>query len=137
MRSGQKRPLREQRNRHHGVYKLDMPAATHRGSEFPERLKAARELRGLNQMELAEKSGFQPSAISRFETGAAKPSFDNLRRLAAALRVSTDYLLGLVDEPTAAAQPTDPLYRKFEELTDEQRKFAEKFIIDLSEMGKK
>jgi transcriptional regulator with XRE-family HTH domain len=112
-------------------------ATPRRGPGFPERLKAARELRGWSQAELAQKAGFQPSAISRFETGSAKPSFDNLRRLAGALRVTTDYLLGLVDEPTAAAQPSDPLYRKLEELTDEQREFAEKFLTDLGKLGKK
>lgn len=115
-----------------------MPAARRGGRDFPKRLKAARELRGLSQAELAEKAGFQPSAISRFENGAAKPSFDNLRRLAGALRVTTDYLLGLSDEPTASApEASDPLYRKLEELTDEQRAFAEKFLSDLAEYGKK
>jgi len=116
------------------------PASRRSRQDFPERLKAARELRELSQAELAEKAKFQPSAISRFETGAAKPSFDNLRRLAAALRVTTDYLLGLVEEPTGAAAPGDPqaqaLYRKLESLTDEKREFAEKFLSDLAEMGK-
>jgi transcriptional regulator with XRE-family HTH domain len=103
---------------------------------FTERLKAARELRGLSQAQLAERSGFQPSAISRFETGASKPSFDNLRRLAAALEVSTDFLLGLVDEPTGTAASTDPLYRDFEKLTSEQRDFARRYVADLSKMKK-
>lgn len=114
-----------------------MPPARQRREEFPDRLKAARERRGWSQADLAERSGFQPSAISRFETGAVKPSFDNLRRLAGGLRVSTDYLLGLVEDPTAAAPPSDPLYRKLEALTDEQRAFAEKFLEDLAEMRKK
>jgi len=77
-----------------------MSAASPPKPEFPARLKAARELRDWNQAVLAQKAGFQASAISRFETGAAKPSLDNLRRLATALRVSTDYLLGVVNEPT-------------------------------------
>jgi transcriptional regulator with XRE-family HTH domain len=113
------------------------PATPRKRAEFPQRLAKARERRGWSQAELAEKAGFQPSAISRFETGAAKPSFENLRRLARALRVPTDFLLGLVDEPTVAAQPSDALYRKLEELTDEQRAFAEKFIEDLGQLGKK
>ena len=112
-------------------------ASRRRREEFPDRLKIARERQGWTQAELAEKAGFQPSAISRFESGAAKPSFDNLRRLAAVLRVSTDYLLGLVDEPAGAAPAGDPLYRKLEELTEAQREFAEKFLEDLAAMGKK
>ena len=70
---------------------------------FPERLRGARELRELTQEALAARSGLQPSAISHFESGTRKPSFDNLRRLADALRVSTDYLLGRTKEISGAA----------------------------------
>ena len=45
-------------------------------------------------MELAERTGFHPSAVPHFETGQRAPSFDNLKRLADALDVTTDYLLG-------------------------------------------
>lgn len=64
---------------------------------FPERLREARLFRDLSQTELAKLAKLQPAAISHFETGARKPSFDNLRRLADALRVTTDYLLGRSD----------------------------------------
>lgn len=113
------------------------PARRPAQPEFPGRLKSARDRQGWSQAELADKAGFQPSAISRFETGAAKPSFENLRRLAGALRVSTDYLLGLSDDPAGAAPAPDPLYRKFEELTEEQREFAAKFLDQIADMGKK
>jgi len=63
-------------------------------SSFPERLRAAREKRDLSQADLATKADLQPSAISHFETGTRKPSFENLRKLADALSVSIDYLLG-------------------------------------------
>ena len=71
---------------------------------FPERLRSAREKRGLSQGELAKRAGFQASAISHFETGSRKPSFDNLRRLADALEVTTDYLLGRVTDMQALAE---------------------------------
>ena len=82
--------------------------------KFPERLKFAREtLRKLSQTELAEKARLQPSAISHFETGRRSPSFDNLRRLADALNVTTDYLLGRADEPTGdLAAPAGPTVGK-------------------------
>lgn len=64
-------------------------------SLFAGRLKAIRELRGLTQFDLAEKAGFHPAKVSHFETGYAKPSLKNLSRLAVALDVSTDYLIGL------------------------------------------
>ena len=49
------------------------------------------------------------SSIAHFETGTRKPSFDSLRRLANALEMTTDYLLGRVDEPDLA-QAGDPLF---------------------------
>ena len=49
----------------------------------------------------------QASAISHFETGTRKPSFDNLRRLADALDVTTDYLLGRVKDFTDSRAPTN------------------------------
>ena len=61
---------------------------------FGERLVAARELRGLNQTELAKMSGLQPAAIGHFENNRRKPSFANIRSLAKALNVASDYLLG-------------------------------------------
>ena len=65
---------------------------------FPDRLRAARQLRAFSQSELADKAGLQPSAVSHFETGRRAPSFDNLKALSDALQVTTDYLLGRVDK---------------------------------------
>ena len=53
-----------------------------------------------------------------------KPSFDNLRRLARALDVSTDFLLGTVDEVGLGAAG-QTLYRHVENLSDEDRSLAE------------
>jgi transcriptional regulator with XRE-family HTH domain len=79
--------------------------------KFPDRLRAARQLRNLSQSELAEKSGLQPSAVSHFETGRRAPSFDNLKALSEALQVTTDYLLGRVDEPGIQGAVADKLFR--------------------------
>lgn len=94
---------------------------------FPDRLRNAREYRGLNQAELAQKAGMQPSAISHFETGTRKPSFDNLRILADSLDVTTDYLLGRVDEFKALAG-ADRLHRHYESLQGADRKMADDLI---------
>ena len=61
---------------------------------FRERLRAARDRWGWTQSDLARAAGLQPSALSHYESGARRPSFTNLSRLAAALEVSTDYLVG-------------------------------------------
>jgi transcriptional regulator with XRE-family HTH domain len=69
--------------------------------DFVSRLRKAREARELSQSELAREAGMQPSAIAHFEAGRRKPSFDNVRSLARALKVSADYLLGTQTATTA------------------------------------
>ena len=50
------------------------------------RLKAARVLRGLTQLQLADKVGAKEIDISRLETGRARPDQDLKRRIADALQ---------------------------------------------------
>ncbi len=40
-----------------------------------------------------------PGSIVHFETGTRKSFFESLRKLAIALEITTDYLLGTVDQP--------------------------------------
>lgn len=85
--------------------------------KFEGRLRKARQIKGLSQAELAKRAGFQPSAISHFETGARSPSFENLRRLADALGVSIDFLLGRQTGDSAAGPLAQKLFRNFEKMT--------------------
>lgn len=94
---------------------------------FAERLKAARLLRKWTQAELAARAELPPTSIAHFESGSRKPSFDTLRRLAGALDVTTDYLLGRSDDP-AISQSDDPLYRHASQLTGADRKLAAEFL---------
>lgn len=104
---------------------------------FKERLRAAREFRELNQGELAKRAGLQASAVSHFETGTRKPSFDNLKRLADALRVTTDYLLGRTDDMEASATSADKLHRHYSGLSAEYQEVADEFIKMLADKAKK
>ena len=104
---------------------------------FKDRLRVARErLRGMSQVELGKATGLPPSSIAHFEGGGRKPSFDNLRKLANALNVTTDYLLGRVDEPDMA-RAADPLARHGAKLTEENRSLAEAFMKMLAERDNK
>jgi transcriptional regulator with XRE-family HTH domain len=95
---------------------------------FKERLKTARErLRKWSQAELGAKAGLPPTSIAHFEAGSRKPSFDTLRKLANALEVTTDYLLGRADDPTLA-QAGDPLYRDVAKLSGNDRELAKEFL---------
>ena len=62
--------------------------------DFGARLVQAREKRGLSQSEVARLAKLQPAAIGHFERDRRKPSFANVRALARALNVSSDFLLG-------------------------------------------
>jgi transcriptional regulator with XRE-family HTH domain len=102
---------------------------------FKDRLRSAREVRGLSQSELAAKAGLPASSISHFEAGSRKPSFDNLRRLAMALEASTDYLLGRVDDLTQTTE-ADPLYRDLKNLSESDRQAAKAFLKHLAQTKK-
>ena len=109
-----------------------MPKSTKPSKVFLRRLREARELRGFNQAQLAELSGLRTSAVSHFETGARKPSFDNLKRLADTLKVTTDYLLGRVDDPEGLSG-AERIHRHLLQLKGKDRKFAEDVIELLAE----
>ncbi len=103
---------------------------------FQQRLKKARELRGWNQAELGDKAGMPASSIAHFETGTRKPSFESLRRLANALEITTDYLLGRVDSPDLA-QAGDPLFRDIGKLSADDREIAKGFLEMLAQRNAK
>jgi len=102
---------------------------------FPERLRKAREHRDLNQAELGKRAGLQVTAISHFETGTRKPSFDNLRRLADALNVTTDYLLGRADAFDSSAE-AGQLHRHGAKLTAVDLELTEQFMKLLADRNK-
>jgi transcriptional regulator with XRE-family HTH domain len=68
-----------------------------------DRLRQARQARGLSLRGLAELLGVSPSLISQVETGRAKPSVNTLYALASELGVSLDVLLFMDTEPPAPA----------------------------------
>ena len=103
---------------------------------FAARLKLARASRRLNQAELAARAGLQPAAISHFESGQRRPSFENLRRLSDALEVTTDFLLGRVDEATAVGRQGDRLHRNFSALSADYQAIADQFVEMLAQRSR-
>lgn len=106
-------------------------------SSFSKRLQDLRNDRDLSQEELATRAKLQPTAISHFETGARKPSFDNLRRLADALETTVDYLMCRTDAPGTPVASGDQLYRDYEKLTASDREIAREFMATLARRGEK
>lgn len=100
-----------------------MPGAE---DDFGARLVVARTTRELSQTELAQRAGLQPAAIGHFERNRRKPSFANVRALAKALNVSSDYLLGRSPEMRGATTA----FRGEEQLSDADRDHIQ-MMIDL------
>ena len=75
---------------------------------FQERLLLARRRAGVSQGELAKRTEMYASDISKMERGRMLPTAPRLRRLAEALGVSADFLLGLEAEAHAAPSATTP-----------------------------
>lgn len=74
-------------------------------------------MRGLSQNQLALKAGLQQVAISFFENGRRSPSLGNLKRLADALDVTSDYLMGRSNTPDIFARATSRLLRSVDKLS--------------------
>lgn len=75
--------------------------------EFGSRLRQLRKDRKLTQQQLAELIGVKNSVISFYEVGERTPSPDVLRKLALALHVTADYLLGIERDATLDATGLD------------------------------
>ena len=63
-----------------------------------EKIRELRKERGLNQDQLAELSSLNRVTIAKYETGRVEPGAHALSRIADALEVSTDVLLGREEE---------------------------------------
>ena len=61
---------------------------------FGVRLRIMRKNAGLTQKQLAERAGFKPPAVARYEAGQVLPRPDAVERLAGALGVPVSYLDG-------------------------------------------
>lgn len=68
---------------------------------FPQRLRHARLALGLTQAQLARQIGIRREHLNILEHGRSSPTITTLAKLAQALEVTTDYLLGLTDTPRA------------------------------------
>ena len=79
------------------LWELAAMAAKHAKSTetFGERLARLRKHRAITQVELAEQVGLAQSNVSDYERDVFRPNGDMILRIAQALHVSTDELLGL------------------------------------------
>ena len=69
-----------------------------RETPIAERLKHARKMAGMRQQELADKCAISRQSITLYETEFREPDASVLKRMAGALGVSADWLLGMEGE---------------------------------------
>jgi transcriptional regulator with XRE-family HTH domain len=98
------------------------------------RIKEVRETRGLTQVELALKAGLPAATISHFETSTRTPGTSTLQRLAEALEVRVDYLLGREDEPAPSGPEARVIFRNLAGMTDSTLKALAKMSEELKKM---
>ncbi len=103
---------------------------------FAERLKYARETKKLSQAELAKSAALQTSQVSHFETGRRAPSSANLRALADALGVTTDFLLGRQSRQSMAGPRLDQVVTYAERLSESDLDVLAAFAETLAERRK-
>ena len=71
--------------------------------KFNERLKKYREEKGLTQAQLSELAGITTRQIQNYKGGKARPRLDAAEKIAKALNITTDELLGNADMLVAQA----------------------------------
>ena len=67
--------------------------------EYYERIKALREDNDISQEKLSKKLNISQQALSKYENNTRKLPIDLLKQYAIIFRVSTDYIMGLTDNP--------------------------------------
>lgn len=128
------------------------------GIEIGHNLKSARNAAGLTQEELAQQCGVATITIRQYESGKREPKYDTLERLADALDVPLEVLLGIGDsissvdnvqaqatknyaknrftEATAWKARLDEIGEDMEKLNDEGQLEAVKRVKELTEIAK-
>lgn len=106
-----------------------------RQNGFSQRLKQLRVSKDLSQSELAELVGLRYAHIGRYERGLSDPSAEMLKKMAAALDVSTDYLLNGNEQAAAVADLKDKdlvnIFREVDQCSDDEKDFIKKVIDGL------
>ena len=67
--------------------------------EVGRRIKALRKARNETQAQMGEKIGVVQQSIAAWEAGRVFPSLDNLVRMNNEYGISTDYILGITEDP--------------------------------------
>lgn len=99
-----------------------------------QRIRKGRERLGITQTKLAELSSLTPASISQYESGKRRPHSYTIPRLAKALNVTSDYLVGNLtySEKDMLANPNvRKIIEIFSDLPAEEQNVIYQFILFL------
>lgn len=112
------------------------------------RIKELRVSQKITQNDFASRLGVTKSAISSYENGSRLPSYDILIKISRIFKVSTDYLLGCVDEKVqtisvsgltdkqiASIKSSINTYRAFNTIHEQVPQDMQKLLDEFVEMG--
>lgn len=92
-----------------------------------EKLILLRKEKGVSQAELAELMNVSRQAISRWETGAAVPSAENLKYLRSLYNVSLDYLFNdAADEPDENEKVIEEIENEIASIPGDEKEHSKK-----------
>ncbi|WP_019377709.1 helix-turn-helix domain-containing protein [Virgibacillus halodenitrificans] len=113
-----------------------------------QRIIKTRELKGWNQRELSRRVGLNASVMNRIESGERPVKDHELVKIASALEVTSDYLVGLSESPYRTQDEeleellkdpnTQLMFHDWKNMSDEERKEAIdmiKYIMYKSKRG--
>jgi len=93
--------------------------------EFGKRLAKVREDAGYTQSSLARAVGVSQSAISQIEAGERNPSYETIRQIAEAMKLSPAYLVG--GEVEGLNENERALFRQYRGLSNDAKRELEQF----------
>lgn len=85
-------------------------------SVFSQRLKQLRKKSNMLQKDVANKLGITESAYGYYEQGRREPSNETLKQLANIFGVTTDYLLGITDDPILTEKDEKDIAKRMKKL---------------------
>ncbi|GGD43902.1 helix-turn-helix domain-containing protein [Aureimonas glaciei] len=101
-----------------------------------DRLVAARSMRDIPATTLADRAGLARSQLSLYETGVSQPGLTILVRLADALDVPTDYLVGRTTKTLSTTPETARLLEQISALSEADRRLVELFLATVEAVGR-
>jgi transcriptional regulator with XRE-family HTH domain len=86
------------------------------------RIATLRAKKKLTQNELADLTGISRSRLSLYEIDKREPDADTIKQIAVFFGITTDYLLGITDDPTA---PTETAKHTIHEAISDDKELLE------------